>query len=144
VLDWLIEVQIGESGGLSPIGNKAWWPRTAERSQFDQQPIEAATMVAAAADAFRATGRRHYLRAAEIAYGWFLGDNDLGVPLADPASGGCQDGLTPRGPNKNQGGESTLMWLTALEQIRELRRLAQSGFAPAIDARPSVHGAAPR
>jgi hypothetical protein len=142
VLDWLIDVQAGESGGFSPIGNKTWWPRMAGRSQFDQQPIEAASMVAAAADAYRATGREHYLNAAETAYGWFLGDNDLGVPLAIPASGGCQDGLTPWGRNENQGAESTLMWLTALEQVRELRRSTQAGLAPAVLAQPPLDATA--
>ncbi len=140
VLDWLIDVQTSESGQFSPIGNKGWWPRMAERSQFDQQPIEAASMVAAAADAYRATGYQRYLDAAERAYGWFLGDNDRGLRLADPGSGGCQDGLTQWGPNKNQGGESTLMWLTALEDIRALRRSIQSGFVPVDSAQPSLDG----
>ena len=128
VLDWLIDVQTGECGVLSPVGNASWWPRTGERSQFDQQPIEAASMVAAAAAAFRATGRRRYLDAAEMAYGWFLGDNDLEVPLANPTSGGCCDGLTPWGPNENQGAESTLMWLTALEGMRALRGSTRRGL----------------
>jgi hypothetical protein len=141
VLDWLIDIQTDESGKFSPIGNKNWWPRGAERSRFDQQPIEAGSMVDAAADAYRATGRQSYVRAAETAYGWFLGDNDIGVPLAIPASGGCQDGLTPWGPNKNQGGESTLMWLTALERIRDLRR-AQSHPGQVILAQSPFDGAA--
>lgn len=55
-----------------------------------------------------------------MAYNWFLGDNLLGVQLADTSSGGCFDALTPRGANENQGAESTLMWLTALEHIRHL------------------------
>jgi len=121
VLDWLIDVQVGESGVFSPIGTEAWWRRSEPRSQFDQQPIEAGSLVAAAADAFRVTGEGRYRAAAETAYGWFLGDNDLGVALADPARGSCCDGLTPTGPNANQGAESMLMWLTALEQIRQLR-----------------------
>jgi hypothetical protein len=136
VLDWLIEVQAGESGKYSPIGNSRWWHRGAERSRFDQQPIEAATMLAAAATAFRATGRRRYLDAAEAAYGWFLGDNDLGVVMADPIRGACYDGLTPTGPNRNQGAESTLMWLTALEQMRELRRSTQGQQGEAVEAEP--------
>jgi hypothetical protein len=127
VLDWLIDVQAGESGQFSPVGTSHWWHRTAERSQFDQQPIEGATMVSAAAAAYRATGRVRYLDAAETAYGWFLGDNDLGVALADPARGACCDGLTPTGRNTNQGAESTLMWLAALEKMRELRRSTQGG-----------------
>ena len=121
VLDWLIEVQAGDGGVFSPVGNSRWWPRRGRRSRFDQQPIEAEAMVSAALAAFRVTGRWCYPAAAETAYGWFLGDNDLGVALADPVSGSCFDGLTPAGVNRNQGAESTLMWLIALERMRELR-----------------------
>jgi hypothetical protein len=127
VLDWLIDVQTGDGGVFSPIGNRKWWPRAGERSRFDQQPIEAASMVSAAAAAFRATGRRGYVDAAEMAYRWFLGDNDLGVSMANPTTGGCFDGLSASGVNENQGGESTLMWLTALEVMRELRGSTRHG-----------------
>jgi hypothetical protein len=121
VLDWLIRVQTAASGNFSPIGNRGWWPRDRERSQFDQQPIEAGSMVLAAADAYAATGIAKYRAAAESAYGWFLGDNDLGEVIADVSGGGCRDGLSPVGPNENQGAESTLMWLMALEAIRRMR-----------------------
>ena len=130
VLDWLVDIQMGESGVFSPIGTEAWWRRSERKSRFDQQPIEAGSLVSAAADAFRITGEGRYRVAAEMAYGWFLGDNDLGVTLADPTRGSCHDGLTPAGCNTNQGAESTLMWLTALEQIRELRRSANGGAQP--------------
>jgi hypothetical protein len=138
VLDWLIEIQAGEEGCFSPVGNSNWWPRTGERSRFDQQPIEAAAMVSAAAAALRATGDRRYLAAAETAYGWFLGDNDLGVALADPVRGACHDALTPRGVNLNQGAESTLMWLTALEQMREIRHRVQAESRPGLGAESSI------
>ena len=57
----------------------------------------------------------------ERAYAWFLGGNDLGLDIADPGRGASHDGLTPTGVNLNQGAESTLMWLIALEHIRALR-----------------------
>lgn len=135
MLDWLIEIQTGVDGKFSPVGNKGWWPRNGVRSQFDQQPIEAATLLAAAAVAFKTTGRQRYLDAAEAAYGWFLGDNDMGVTIADPARGACHDGLAADGVNENQGAESTLMWLMAVEHMRELRRLTASrAVNPAEDA----------
>jgi hypothetical protein len=124
VLDWLIEVQTAPEGVYSPIGSNGWWPRGGVRSRFDQQPIEATSTILAAESAFHYTGEERYLRAVEAAYGWFLGDNDLGVPLAEPAAGGCHDGLSPRGVNLNQGAESTLMWLTALEHVRGIRNEA--------------------
>ena len=128
VLDWLIDVQTGDGGVFSPIGNRNWWPRMGERSRFDQQAIEATSMISATVATFRATGRQRYVDAAERAYGWFLGDNDLRVTVANPASGGCFDGLTDSGVNENQGAESTLMWQTALELMRELRGSDRRGI----------------
>ncbi len=75
----------------------------------------------AAEAAYRATRDTTYRDAMERAYGWFLGQNDLGVAVAAPDHGACFDGLTPDGVNDNQGAESTLMWLTALEHIRDVR-----------------------
>ncbi len=140
VLDWLLAVQTLPDGRLSPVGCRGWWPRDGARARFDQQPIETASLLMAADAAYRATGRECYRDAAERAYAWFLGDNDVGVALADPARGGCHDGLTPAGVNANQGAESTLMWLTSVERIRALRNLEPSGGA----ARPATPAARPR
>ena len=57
----------------------------------------------------------------ERSYAWFLGANDLGLYVADPARGACCDGLEMAGVNMNEGAESTLMWLVAAEHIRALR-----------------------
>jgi hypothetical protein len=120
VLDWLVREQTSSTGLFSPVGN-GWWPRGGERSVFDQQPIEATATILAAEAAHSLTGAERYREAAWMAYRWFLGENLLGVRVADTASGGCFDALTPRGVNENQGAESTLMWLTALEHIRRWR-----------------------
>jgi len=120
VLDWLIEVQTAPEGHLSPVGN-GWWEHGGTKSQFDQQPIEPTSLLLAAEAAYQVTGRGRYGLAMERAYAWFLGRNDLGAAIAVPARGACRDGLTPGGPNTNEGAESTLMWLIALEHIRLLR-----------------------
>lgn len=126
VLDWLIEIQTAPDGHFAPIGN-GWWTRDGERSRFDQQPIEATAMILAAEDALAETGDDRDRAAMERAYAWFLGENDLGVTIADPARGAGADGLTPTGINTNEGAESTLMWLMALEHIRALRGGSSSG-----------------
>ena len=128
-LDWLIDIQTVD-GHLSPIGN-GWWPKGGKRSTFDQQPIEPTSLLLAAEAAYVVTGQERYRDAMELAYAWFLGGNDLGVPMADLAHGACFDGLTRRGTNKNQGAESTLMWLTAVEHMRAHR-------APAAPPAPSA------
>jgi len=120
LLDWLIEVQTAPAGHFSPIGN-GWWPAGGEKARFDQQPIEATALLLAAESAYGATGEARYRTAMERAYAWFLGGNDLGLWIADPERGAGCDGLTTRGVNTNQGAESTLMWLMALEQIRAIR-----------------------
>jgi hypothetical protein len=55
-----------------------------------------------------------------LAFNWFLGDNDLQLPLYDSVTGGCRDGLHPDRANENQGAESTLSFLMALLQMRAL------------------------
>lgn len=120
VLDWLVEAQTASSGHLSPIGN-GWWMAGRSPARFDQQPIEAATLMAAAASALEVTADPRWAPVMEMAYGWFLGRNDLGIRVADPVRGACHDGLSPRGVNRNQGAESTLMWLMAVEAMRALR-----------------------
>ncbi len=120
-LDWLVREQTSMGGRWSPIGSSGWWRRGGTRHRFDQQPIEATSMILAAETALDATGDARYRRVVDAAYGWFLGDNDVGTALADPTTGGCHDGLTPSGANLNQGAESTLMWQIALEQVRRIR-----------------------
>jgi hypothetical protein len=129
VLDWLIEVQTSRGGAFSPIGSDGWWPRGGSRSRFDQQPIEATAVILAAAAAYEQTQDAGYCRAAESAYAWFLGGNDAGLVVAEVQSGGCHDGLSEARVNVNQGAESTLMWLTALETMRSLRTRAMSARA---------------
>jgi hypothetical protein len=133
-LDWLIAVQTS-AGEFSPIGNRGWWPRDGHRSRFDQQPIEAAATVQAASLALEATGDPRYRAAAEAAYGWFLGDNQLGKMIADPLTGGCRDGLSATEVNPNQGAESTLSWQVALETMRRVRSPARSAGRQATSTR---------
>jgi len=120
VLDWLIDHQVAPDGHFSPIGN-GWWPRDGMKSTLDQQPIEATALLLAAEAAFEATSEPRYRSAMERCYAWFLGGNDLSLAVAEPDRGGGYDGLTRRGINHNQGAESTLMWLTAVEHIRAAR-----------------------
>jgi hypothetical protein len=132
VLDWLIASQTDPAGHFSPIGN-GWWPCGGDKSRFDQQPIEATSLLLAAETAFEATGNDRYLAAMERAYAWFLGENDLRTPVAIPERGASFDGLTPEGVNTNQGAESTLMWLIASERIRAFRARNDVAQAP-VDA----------
>jgi glycosyltransferase involved in cell wall biosynthesis len=113
LLDWLIGIQVREDH-FSPIGNNGWYRRYKEITRFDQQPIEAQAMMETCLLASRMSGTEKYYKTAELTLNWFLGQNDLGQPLYVYKTGGCKDGLTPDGPNLNQGAESTLAWLLSL------------------------------
>lgn len=94
-----------------PVGNCDWYPHGEAKSLYDQQPVEASTMADAALTAYSLRDDDKYLEIFGRAYRWFLGKNSLGLPLADPESGGCCDGLTSAGVNRNQGAESTFAYL---------------------------------
>jgi hypothetical protein len=85
---------------------------------FDQQPIELAALADACARAESVTGDAAWRRGVDLAIDWFAGVNDLGVAMSDPVTGGGFDGLTPNGPNLNQGAESTLALITTLQHRR--------------------------
>jgi len=120
-LRWLMDLQTDKAGHFSPIGNNGWYKRGTERARFDQQPIEAQVMIEAMISAYEATKDELWINKAQTCLDWFLGRNDLQVSLYDYHTGGCYDGLTPTGPNRNQGAESTLAWLLALLHILKVR-----------------------
>jgi glycosyltransferase involved in cell wall biosynthesis len=117
-LCWLADLQRAEGGHFVPIGSNGFYPQGGERARFDQQPIEAQAMVSACLEAYRITGDKRWPKEARRAFEWFLGRNDLNLPVYDPNTGGCRDGLHPDRPNENQGAESTLAFLQALLELR--------------------------
>ncbi|MFC1735382.1 glycosyltransferase family 4 protein [Candidatus Hydrogenedentota bacterium] len=119
-LKWLLKQQTAPEGHLTIIGNSDWFDKHGTRANFDQQPIEAMGLVEACTEAYRSTGEQIWLQEARRCLGWFLGRNDLGMPLHDFKTGGCRDGLEPHGSNANQGAESTLAWLIALLTMYEV------------------------
>jgi len=121
-LDWLKQVQTDENGRhFAAIGNDGWFTRDGTKARFDQQPIEAASMVDACIEAFNCTRDEGWISYAYRCLNWYQGENDLGVNLCDYATGGCRDGLGAQGANENQGAESTLCWLMALLAIYSQR-----------------------
>jgi glycosyltransferase involved in cell wall biosynthesis len=121
-LDWLMQTQRCEiNRHFVPIGSQGFYRQGGAKARFDQQPIEAAGAVSACLEAYRATGDSRWRREAWSAFNWFLGDNDLQLPLYDSVTGGCRDGLHPDRANENQGAESTLSFLMALLEMRSLQ-----------------------
>ena len=112
-LRWLVAVETRDTHfSFTPVGG---WAEGEPRPGFDQQPVEAAAMADACARAWRITGERSWLEHTQRAARWFLGDNDLARALYDPVTGGCADGLGAGHINLNNGAESTLAALSALQ-----------------------------
>lgn len=103
----------GTKNHISLVGSSGWWKKGQARARFDQQPVDAASLVAAARRAFDVTRHPEWWQKMMLAHEWFLGRNDLGLPLVDEKSGGCRDGLMPVGLNENMGAESTLSYMLA-------------------------------
>jgi len=131
-LAWLAEVQRSSSGNFTPVGNQGFYPKDGERARFDQQPIEAQSMVSACLEAYRQTRERRWLVEAQKAFYWFLGRNDLGLALYDPETGGCCDGLEVDRVNQNQGAESTLSFLLSLIEMSRVLPMAGTRLDVAI------------
>ena len=131
-LEWLLDIQI-ENKHFVPIGSNGWHEKGGQRARFDQQPVEAQAMVEACVEAFKVTRKQTWFDNAVMCFNWFLGHNDLNMPLYDPKTGGCRDGLMADGINQNQGAESTLAWLLSLVILQKLYAeeiLTQSSSAP--------------
>jgi len=126
-LDWLQITQHCETNHhFVPIGSQGFYRQGGEKARFDQQPIEAAGAVSACLEAYRITGDSRWHREAWSAFNWFLGDNDLQLPLYDSVTGGCRDGLHPDRANENQGAESTLSFWMALLEMHSLPKSEMS------------------
>ena len=126
-LTWLAELQHADTEGkhFVPIGTNGFYQKGGERARFDQQPVEAQAMVSACLEAQRVTKEKYWYTEARRAFEWFLGRNDLHLPVYDPTTGGCRDGLHPDRPNENQGAESTLAFLQSLLELRLAENIGQ-------------------
>lgn len=125
-LDWLMSIQRMDNDHFVPIGSNGFYVRGRDRARFDQQPVEAHASASACLEAYRMTGDERWKEDAYRAFGWFLGHNDLRIPLYDSSTGGCCDGLSPDRVNQNQGAESTLAFLLTLVEMRTAEHVIKS------------------
>jgi len=130
-LRWLMTLQTADAGCFRPIGTEGFGVSRQLPKSFDQQPLEAAATISACLAAWRATRDEVWANSAQRAFGWFLGDNDLGIALADPLTGSCSDGLHRDRRNENNGAESALSYLLGLAEIRELARVDAATYGAA-------------
>jgi hypothetical protein len=123
LLAWLLDYESAD-GHLSPtpVGG-----RGAEdaRPGFDQQPIEVSTLADACARAAAIDADPIWPDGVHAAAAWFMGDNDAGLLMWDPETGGGFDGLHADGVNRNQGAESTLAVISTLQHARRFSTVPQ-------------------
>ena len=118
-LDFLNSVSF-KDGILMPIGQNGWYRKGEERALYDQQPIDAGSMVQALVTAYNITKNKRYKDLALKSFNWFLGKNVLNQTIYDDYTGGCYDGLGKECININQGAESTVSYLLARLSIDKL------------------------
>ena len=119
LLTFLVRIETAADGHLSLTGSAGRGPGELG-PLWDQQPIEAAALADACAVAYDETLDPHWRDGVRLAWDWFLGDNDAGIPMYDGDTGAGFDGLEWDGRNGNRGAESTLAALTTLQRARAL------------------------
>jgi glycosyltransferase involved in cell wall biosynthesis len=121
-LKWLVAEQHRDNSEVFvPIGSNGFFIEGSEKARFDQQPVEACATISACLEVYSLTEESPWFNEAQRVFRWFLGENDLQLPLYDSTTGGCRDGLHPDRINENQGAESTLSFLMALLEMRKAK-----------------------
>ncbi|GAB5552065.1 MAG: hypothetical protein Sapg2KO_16560 [Saprospiraceae bacterium] len=90
-----------------------------KRNPFPHIAYGVRPMVWAALEAYKITNEEKYLALAQELGAWFSKDNAAQIPMYDPASGRCFDGiLSPSDVNQNSGAESTIECLLTLIRLQ--------------------------
>ena len=107
---------------LCLIGQNGWCKKNGKRAFFDQQPVDASSLVHTFLTAYSITNNKKYYDKAIFSFNWFFGKNHLNQIVYDETTGGCFDGVGEHSLNLNQGAESTLSYLTARLFIEESKK----------------------
>jgi len=125
-----------KNGHISLIGN-TWYHKGEAKPARGQQPINATALVMMYYKAFMVTKDEAYHKKMLTAFSWFMGNNDLCIPLFDEESKGCCDGLEKHSVNRNQGAESTIsfhlayltVWGAEIEMAPQQNKLSKKTTA---------------
>lgn len=122
-LDFLIEQIYDHSKDcFSFIGNQGWYPKGKKPAIFDQQPIEAGSMVEVCVKAYQVLKDPKYFHFAQTAFLWYSGKNILGLSMIDNKTKGIYDGLESHNVNQNEGAESILSYILACLALKEIKQ----------------------
>jgi hypothetical protein len=78
-----------------PIGSNGFFIEGSEKARFDQQPVEACATVSACLEVYRLTEESQWLEKRSGSFRWFLGKNDLQVPLYDATQADAETAFIP-------------------------------------------------
>ena len=120
-LDFLTKLILNKNKGyFSFPGNMGWFTKSGNRAKFDQQPIDAGTMVEVYSFAYKIIKDEKYKKLAMKSMDWYFGKNLLGVDVINEKTGGIYDGLEENKINQNQGAESVLSYLLAAKEFEKI------------------------
>ena len=111
-LEFLDQVTF-HNGFFWSVGCHGWFVQGGTLARYDEQPLEACASTLAHLAAHQATGNSEMLELAQRSFAWYLGENSRRESLIDSETGGCCDGITPDGINRNQGAESIVGYCIA-------------------------------
>jgi glycosyltransferase involved in cell wall biosynthesis len=135
--DWLDKIQTSEEGRFRAVGTDSFGRSYRPPLPFDQQPLEAWATVDAAIYTAQITGDPRWRDVAVRAHHWYLGSNDLSLPIASADDGGCFDGLMSDRVNLNQGAESVLAYQFACCAMASLQGKAGTDATSTLGAATS-------
>ncbi|AKJ37757.1 glycosyltransferase family 4 protein [Methanosarcina barkeri] len=138
-LNFLTEIQ-WNGDFFDIVGNQGWYSYNGEKPIFDQQPIEAGYLTQAYVSAYEIVRDRRYLELARYSFEYFLGRNRLQTVMYDYSTGAVCDGLNRDGMNCNQGAESIICFLMALNSLNKhmdkaFSTILQSRVSDEVDGR---------
>lgn len=130
-------------GYFRAVGCKGWMTRGGAPAPYDEQSLEAGSSTLAHLAAYGVTGEEAMLDLARGSFAWYLGENSRREGLIDRDTGGCCDGITPDGLNRNQGAESTVSYAIASMALKKAETAVgqnRLSCCPRRGARYTTHG----
>jgi glycosyltransferase involved in cell wall biosynthesis len=126
-LKWLLSIQTSTKGCFHSISQQ--YTDNGDE-EFIQKPIEAYSVISACLEAYRTTQDKSWFNEARRVFEWFLGRNDVGLPLYDSKTGGCRDALHVDRVNRNEGAEASISFYLSLVELQSMENTLASFREP--------------
>ena len=128
-LKWLLSVQTSPKGNFQAF-QENYSANNRKDAELVQRPIEAHAVISACLEAYRTTQDTMWFNEGRRVFEWFLGRNDVGLPLYDSKTGGCRDALHVDRVNQNEGAEASLSYYLSLVEMQYMENTVASFKEP--------------